>query len=407
MKIIFLLLPIIALANNSFKGEVNFELRQFKDDNNSYTTDYGSAIAPRIEAYFEKKKWISKLKLSSRTDYSDHDRDILIPEDIYTGYDGERWLIIGGFQTLNWSSTEAFHPADVINPRNFDSNLENADKIGELMLQTTYYLNNGSLNFYLLPHIQDPNLPKSENRLSFFSPGQKINDPIHLDKDGKQMNDKWNLGWATRVEHSFDGIDFSLYAIKHQDRYNPIVTTATNGSIQLYTLPIFQYGLTYQQAIDAFVFKLETASIDYDNSGDFVALGFEKLDHHQIAFGLDYGFSHKNGSDSTFIFEGMSIPNVSKENRANLSIFQRDALIGYRFALNDVLSKELFISFIFDMERSHEYLFSTTYSQRITDTWSLKTGFRYIDAPQKSLVKIGLEPLHQDNQVNLTLTKYF
>ncbi len=403
---IILLLTTNVYADIFYKGQIATELRVFKNDHNSYTKDYGTALAPKFEVLHETQNWLSKVRFSGRHDFAETNRNILIPEDIYTGYNGEKWLIFAGYQILNWSATEAFHPADVINARNFDSNLENAEKIGELMLQTTYLLNSGSLNFYLLPRIQGPNLPDNNNRLSFFSPGLNVLKPKHLDSDGKEMNDKWDLQWATRFEQSFDGIDLAFYTIQHQDRYNPIAAPS-GTSIQLYTVPRFQYGITYQQAIDAFVLKLETATIDFDNYGPLVAFGYEAKDNTQIAFGLDYTYSHSSGTDSTFIFEAMSVIDLSKPNRAIANTFQRDVLFGYRYAWNDILAKEFFISLIADLERGREYLFSTSYSQRLSDVWGIKGSYRYIDAPQKEAIQRGLEILHKDHQVSLTTTRYF
>jgi hypothetical protein len=69
--------------------------------------------------------------------------------------------------------------------------------------------------------------------------------------------------------------------------------------------------------------------------------------------------------------------------------------------------RSFFASLIFDIERGRELLASISYSQRLSDTWKLNTGYRYIDAPQKGLLASGLEPLDKDNQLSLTITRFF
>ena len=58
--------------------------------------------------------------------------------------------------------------------------------------------------------------------------------------------------------------------------------------------------------------------------------------------------------------------------RAALTVFQRDVLVGYRFALNDESGKELMLGAIFDTERSGESLVTVNYQQRLGETWTVR-----------------------------------
>ena len=98
---------------------------------------------------------------------------------------------------------------------------------------------------------------------------------------------------------------------------------------------------------------------------------------------------------------------ANRSQRAQLSLFQRDLLFGYRFAFNDAYSKELFVSVIFDIERREEYLANLSYGQRLSDFYSLRMGLRFTHAPQKGATATGLETLDDANQIYFNLIRSF
>jgi hypothetical protein len=406
IKFLFLIFCAVnAFAEFEYKAEIAFESRGFRNDNDDATEDYGMAIAPRFDIKHNQDSWVTKLRVFGRNDTLDDRRRIIFLEDAYTGLEYDTWQVHVGWKILNWSATEAFHPADILNARNFDSSLENAEKIGELMVHYTYILEEGTINFFYLPYIMLPNLPEPNNRLSFFPSNAIVGNSLIVDESGNTLANKWQPQWAFRFEYTLGDADISFYALEHFDRYQPNILPSAGPTFTSTFYKKFQYGFTYQHAIGSSVFKLETATIDFYDSG--APSTSKQMDHTQIAFGIDYINSHKDGSESTLIFEGQFIPDVGKSSRAALQIFQRDLLIGYRYALNDTNSKEFFASLIFDIERGRELLASISYSQRLSDTWKLNTGYRYIDAPQKGLLASGLEPLDKDNQLSLTITRFF
>ncbi len=391
----------------SYKGEIIFESRVFTSDHNNSTKDQGLAMSPHFEFYHENDKLSSKLAFFARHDFLDEQRKIFIPEDIYGSYQIKNWKIFAGLKILNWSATEAFHPADVINSRNFDSNLENAEKIGEPMLQITYLTENGSYNLYFLPYITKPNLAQSQNRLSFATAPIHIEDPVNIDKDGKTLSDSWTPQWAFRWEKSFNNTDIAIYALEQQNKYQPIYVI-NNNKLTPYTLPSSQYGIILQHVIDSAVLKLETATIHFKDENSFIGpVPLKQEDHSLVAFGFDYTINHLNSSESTLILEGQTITDTGKVKRSTLNVFQKDLLFGYRFSFNDILNKQIFVSLISDLERGREHLVTLSYSQRLNDKWNIKSFLRYIDAPQKSFVPSGLEFLDKDNQVGLNLIRYF
>ena len=67
---------------------------------------------------------------------------------------------------VNWTATEAFHPADVINSRYLDSNVENFEKLGEAMVSFKWDVGDGNLTGYFIPFVMDPIMPSRRSRLN-------------------------------------------------------------------------------------------------------------------------------------------------------------------------------------------------------------------------------------------------
>ncbi|MCC7441413.1 MAG: hypothetical protein IT285_07260 [Bdellovibrionales bacterium] len=395
------------------RGEVTLEARAFEDDDDKATIDEGAGIAARVEAKRFSESLDLKLRVFGRADQVDATRSQVIVEEAWAGYKTGDFSLRLGAQLLNWTATEAFHPADIVNSRNLDSNLENFEKIGEPMLSLAWNHEGWTLQGFLMPARMDPFLPAPSSRLSFAPSGVVMGEALWLGRDGG-VTDR-NVGfatgaqWGARVAHSFEGADISLHVVEHHDRSQPaVVVDPDTFEVHPLYLPITQFGGTYQQALGAFVLKLEAAHRRFELPSGGTAYGTVNRSNHSIgAFGLEYGWSHDNGSQSTWLLEGQGVFGMGEADRAALSPFQRDALVGFRHAFNDEMSRELMLSGIFDLERGEESLLSLTYSQRLSDTWSLKTAVRRIHAPTDEAVPVGLQALDGANQLSLTLTRHF
>ena len=111
-------------------GEITLESRFFQDDKKSKTDDYGIGTYFRLQQGIEYDWLSTNLRVAGRVDSVDKDRNLVYFEEAWVQ---AQYLFLNvkvGSQLFNWSATEAFHPAEIINARNFDSNLENAEKIG-------------------------------------------------------------------------------------------------------------------------------------------------------------------------------------------------------------------------------------------------------------------------------------
>ncbi len=389
------------------RGEVTLESRIFTDDAVAETVDEGFGLFSRLDLGYRKGAWRLRLRGFARVDAQDDSRDLVAVEEAFAGYRKRGWEARLGIQMLNWTATEAFHPADVVNSRNLDSDIENPEKLGELMVSLRRRLGEGSLTGYYLPRLEAPELPASSSRLSFAPPGFDFTDPVWLEDSDTPSTDSRSDQWGLRVNQTIGDADLALFYLDHLDRQQPVVLIdAETASLTPVYQRVANIGLTWLQIAGDWVLKLEAAHKDFqEQRGAYRA--FRQQDHTQIAFGIDYGWVNGRGADATLLLEGQAFLGVGEAERAALGIFQRDLLAGYRHAFNDVMGRELLLTFIFDIERDPEHLLNIRYQQRLSDTWRVQGGLRWIEAPQKDALPIGLELLDEANQIYLELSRFF
>ncbi len=387
------------------QGEVTAESRQFTDDDQDHTQDFNLGLFARVDSQYRKGPWRVRVRAFGRVDHEDETRDLTAFEEAWAGYRKGPWDVRLGFQMWNWTATEAFHPADIVNSRNLDSNIENPEKLGELMFSVRRSIRDGGLSLYYMPRYEAPNLPGPSSRLSFLPAGFTVGEPIWLEDD-EISSDNYGSQWGARFTQTIGNADLSVHYLDHMDRQFPVfsVDPQTLEARPAYS-QVQDLGLTYLHIFGGVIFKLEYAHKAFE---DHVAYAnYNQVDHDQAAFGLEYGWNGQSGSETTLLFEGMGIFGTTEQERANLSPFQRDILAGVRHAWNDTMGRELLFTCIYDLERNHEILLNFSYKQRLSDTWSIEGGLRWIDAPQKEAGPVGLENLDESNQAFLELSRFF
>lgn len=395
------------LGNFEWKGELGMETRIFKSDHLAATRDANLALIGRIEMDRRLSASRQRLRLFGRLDPTDSGRNLPIIEEAWAEYRWSQFKVRAGFDLVNWSATEAFHPADVINSRNLDSDLESFEKLGEPMLMLSQDIPAGELIMWYLPIFIEPIFPSERSRLSPLPPGLRAGDAIWVSRDGLIDDDHFAHQWAIRFSQSRGPVDFDLHALQHIDRHQPVLRPDPQDPTTLRPiyLPVTQVGGTVQAVLADWLAKMEWAWRGFksltDPNSPFGRV--TQPDHVQVAFGLEYNLAHDSGAVSTFVLEGQTLAGVDESERAALHPFQRDLLVGYRHAFNDPADKELRASLIFDVERRGELLFNLGYGQRLSDTLSLRAGLRLFHAPQEGQIVVGLERFDPDDYAYLSL----
>ncbi len=398
------------------RGELALEGRLFRDDSLPNTKDKGLGLLGRIELQHSHGPMTEKARVYGRLDRYDERRQVLLWEEAYLQLGFERLRLRAGLDVVNWTATEAFHPADVINARNLDSDLENLEKIGEPMLSLQVRPFDGTtITLIAMPYRSEPLFASPNSRLGFAGGADLRGARRMIDRDGRFSDDNWGPQGAIAIRQTIGPADITVHALEQMDRAQPLIRFDPSTFRPLLVFQtVQQLGGTYQHAVDALLIKLEGAYRRFRPPKDLLpgaplpgSVFTEKMpDHGQLAAGLEYGITHDGGPDSTFLLEGQTVIGAKGElERAALSVFQRDVLVGYRLALNDESNKELLIGVIFDTERAGETLFNVSYAQRLGETWTVRAGLRIFQAEATAPGPLGL--LRDADHVRLTLTRHF
>ncbi|MEO0813769.1 MAG: hypothetical protein AAFY60_12960, partial [Myxococcota bacterium] len=259
------------------------------------------------------------------------------------------------------------------------------------------------------------------SRQSFGPPGVPVDNVIAIERGGQALND-WELTYQMggRVQQTIGDADISLHVISHIDRTTPSLLFLEDGSPAIAYQPVIQYGGTYTQLFGGLITKVEAAYRQfYRPPGGRTSIGIlpDRPDYGQVALGFEYGFPRSDGGEGTLIMEVQSVLAVEGEGAFGLPsgdtglalpLFQRDALIGYRWALNDAASQELLVTAIVDLVDADQFLISGTYSRRLGESFGLKTGLRIIQIPPGGDgPPVGFAALNGEHQVFVEVSKYF
>jgi hypothetical protein len=415
----FAALPVGA-QGLKIQGEARIESRAFRSDNASETDeasetiDTNLALFGRFDARFRQNGWASALRIVGRLDFVDEDRSLVFDEEAWVGYRRGNAEFRVGSRMLNWSATEAFHPADIMNSRNIDSDIERPEKLGEPMVSFDYRFSGGTLTAFLMPYRRAPEFPSPASRMNPAPPGWGFDDPIWVESDGSASRSAWSRQGGVRITKNLGPADVALHAVSHQDRFQPVLVARPERSALIpIFLPVLDTGATYLHVIDAWVVKAEFNHRNFDSPDHPVEIAAGNLvdvsraDHSQLALGIEWGWSLASGADATVFGEAQTILGVDRATRAELSIFQRDVLIGYRHSFNDEKGREFYATLIFDVERSRELLFNLRYRQRLSNTWAIEAGVRVFDAPTKNAIPQGLEFYGQSSHFLINLSRFF
>jgi hypothetical protein len=395
------------------KGEVAVESRVFAGDDDARTVDRGLGAFSRLELRYARAIFEAKARGMGRLDRFDSQRTVALPEEIWMQVRWRRIRLRAGYDIINWTATESVHPADIINARNLDSDLENPEKIGEPMVALQLRPLEGlSIEVLAMPYTTAPILPSPASHMSFTPVGLDLRDhQLRLDRTGHLARSRFAPQGAIQVRQVLGPADITLHLVQHVDRNQPwlLVDPATlQPSLRFQT--VTQLGGTAQYAVGALLAKVEWSVRRFTGAAADAGLPglLPNRNHGSVAGGLEWNWPHDNGSEATLVLEGQSILGVDKTMRRLLTAFQRDALIGLRFAANDSASREVFVGGLMDLERWNEFLITASYQQRLGETWTIKAGLRIFEAPApaQGTFATGVAALRKSDQLRLTLTRH-
>ena len=278
------------------------------------------------------------------------------------------------------------------------------------MLGGTYASNFLELHGFYMPLLVKPKIPATTSRESFAPANLDFTTLKFLNNDGELLSKKDELveQWALQAKFLLGDFELSTSWVHHFDRTDVKIIPQSLTELTPVLTQVDHFGLGMNYILGSWIFKTELVYRDFKDNISNSSTNLKQVDYGIAAVALEYGFSSDNGSESTIIIELQELIDVDKPDRFTLTPFQRDLFLGYRHAFNDELGKELFFFTIFDLERRLEMMLNLSYSQRLSDTWKIKSGLRVIKAsPDNTFDLSGIRQLDKDHQLYLDLSYYF
>jgi len=395
------------------KGHVGSFTRAFLPDSNPETQDVNTGLDARLQVNVEHGDWRERARVYGLVDVTDPRRDALFVEELFVAWRQGDFQVVAGAVTLNTSRLDTFHPADVVNARFLDSEIENPAKIGEPMLSGKANIPKGAITAFLMPWYTAPRTASPRSRFT-ARPGRELGQPLFLQWSGVATTQRYGLQWGLNLEQTYGPVDLAVQFLRHQDRQQTVVVQAPGEpQQQLLSLPVNHVGFNYNQAVGATVLKGEAAWRRFgmpDGAPGYLS-DLPNRDHVALAAGVEYSFGLGRYTVAA-LAEGQVIVLEGPDDfaiRASLTPFQRDVLLGARLAFNDSRDRSLVLLATIDLETGDEAFTGIRYGQRLNEHWTIAASARSVFAPQPGPEgpQTGLQALRNLRFANLLLSRHF
>ena len=304
-----------------------------------------------------------------------------------------------GIGRVFWGVTESYHLVDVVNQTDLVENVDRDDKLGQPLVNLTLIRDWGALDLFVLPGFRERTFPGREGRLR-SEPFVDTDRATYESGAGRRRID-----YAVRWSHAIGDFDVGVahfHGTSREPRLRPLAVCADGRLAPASGCPpvgavlapryevVHRTSLDLQATRDAMLWKLE--ALHESGQGDawiaWVA-GFE-----YTWFGIDES-AVDLGLLAEHLFDGRG-GNAPQP-------FENDLFAGVRLALNDEAGTDFLAGVIADVEGDATTL-SLEASRRIGERWKVELEAR---------AWIGVEdgdpmfPLHRDDYVQLTLSRFF
>lgn len=394
------------------KGELGTESRVFWPDDTAATDIGNVAIAGRLQVDAELENYSARARMFSRLDPYDMERTRVVPEEVFLQAESDPIRLRAGYQMLNWTATEAFHPADIINSRILDGSFENPEKLGEPIASLRIEIPLGNIELYAMPVFTAPVLPTPRSPLSLSGPDLALGEPLVLERRGHLTENRIQPQWGVQVQQTWGDADIAVHVVQQVDRAQPLVMFDPAAfAVRPVYQSLTQVGLTYAHVIDETILKLEGAYRIFDrpDSGVTMLGPVPRRNHVLAAIGIEQAVSRGDGSDTALILEGQAlIPTQGDYPELLEPLFQHDVLVGVRHAFNDEQSTALLVTAVIDVEHPDQLIVGASVNRRLGEEWGATAGLRLLRMPPEDRdAPVLFERLHDQHQLYVDLKRYF
>lgn len=366
------------------------ELRVFPVSTDRTNED---TLSPSItlsgEFYYDTDRGDDRFVISPllRLDADDDNRTLVDLTEAHWLRFGDGWDFLAGMNKVFWGVTESVHLVDIINQSDFAADIDGEDKLGQPMLNGTFYGDWGTLGIFAMTGFRERVFPDEDARLSA---------PLPLRESASEYDsgaERLAPEFAIRYSQFFGEIDLGISHFYGTSREPRLIPTLRPSGIELVPRydTINQTGLDVQLTRDATLYKLE--AISRFGHGDWFAAfvgGFEHTLYQIFESDADLGLLAEYQFDD-------------RDDTAPITVADNDLFLGTRLTLNDVQDTALLAGTVIDTVNGSTRAIIEV-ERRIGDDWKAELESRLFfiandDDPTQTL--------RDDDLITLRLTRYF
>jgi len=296
----------------------------------------------------------------------------------------DEWEVRLGVGKVYWGVTESQHLVDVINQTDLVENTDTEDKLGQPMINLSFFKDWGTFDLFVLPYFRERTFVGKQGRLR----SQLVvdTDNARYESGAKQHH----LDVAMRWSQSIGNWDVALSHFYGTNREPVLQLNSTATALTPYYEVMNQTGLELQNTTDSWLWKLEVIRRD-TSSETFTALtgGFEYTFYGVFESNYDVGLI------SEYLFDD--------RNDQLITPFENDVMIGSRITWNDEQSTELLVGLVQDLDSS-DAAWNIEASRRFGNNWTLSLEGRIFKSDQ---AQSSLYQIRRDDYIQLELARYF
>jgi hypothetical protein len=299
-------------------------------------------------------------------------------------YVQDDWELRLGISKVFWGVTESQHLVDVINQTDLVENIDTEDKLGQPMINLSFFEDWGTIDLFVMPYFRERTFAGKDGR---------FRTPLVVDTDKASYESgagRQHLDVAIRWSHTFGDWDVGLSHFYGTNRQPLLTPNAQFDALIPYYETMHQTGLDIQQTNESWLWKLEVIRRE-TTSDTFTALtgGFEYTFYGVFESDMDIGLI------SEYLFD-------DRDDELQIA-FEDDVMMGARLTWNDEQSTELLIGMIQDVDSS-DHSWNVEASRRIGDRWKLSAESRFFSVRNNDTTFYSLR---DDDYFQIELARYF
>lgn len=380
-----------------FQGFVEFEPRVYFRDRGEDRNDEQLLVRGEFELDFRFHDRITGYaRPRILIDLNDGDLDRFEPFEGYLTLEGEGWDLRAGQFVENWGIVDTYNPIDVVNRRDFASDLLDAERLGELGVRGRWLLEDGetfgepTLSAYWIPVWRPTEFAPEDQRFAFGNETTRFDEDQAFEPDGAERS-----FFALRLAHTLStgpvNADVQYLVARGPERFPTLYQPDPTLFVPAY-YGVNSMGIGFRAVpngdvagdfLAEFTFKAEVVYKDpYEFSDSPVA---EPDDHVATVIGFDREFPNfLRSQDQLTVTLEYAREDGADDPSATLRPFLNDLILRVLWEANDFARSSVELRSFFDFE-NEEKVFEAIFERQLRgwhEDLKLSVQLQLFDPPE-------------------------